>query len=134
MRILLIKPHRLGDVLQALPTLRALRLAWPGAEIDFLVAAKYHPLLARLGLAPGEPFLCLQPGSNDPYRRWPGYPALAAALAARGRRVLVLGAREEAPLVASICSPHGPASPTAPPTPPASTSPISAACSPPPSC
>lgn len=45
MRILLIKTHRLGDVLQILPLLRALRLAYPDAHIDMVVAAKYAILL-----------------------------------------------------------------------------------------
>lgn len=241
LRVLIIKPHRLGDVLQALPALRAIRLARPGAEIDMLVSRRYRPLLAdapdflpgaatlldaedreglirraaggydqihnlcpapavnalaglvplrpgadplrarsgtftldgqpartvrlgplalwiasavmirrlcllnladafrlnallpdppgdlrgppplpsgpflstdpgdlpaRFGLAPGARFACLQPGSADPFRRWPPdrYAALAARLARRGMRVLVLGSAEERPLVAAICA------------------------------
>lgn len=57
-RLLLVKLSALGDVIHALPTLEALRLVFPGAEITWLVEAAYAPLLAghpaldRVWLAP----------------------------------------------------------------------------------
>jgi heptosyltransferase-1 len=45
-RILLVKLSSFGDVLHALPTLEALRDAYPEGEITWLVEAAYAPLLA----------------------------------------------------------------------------------------
>jgi heptosyltransferase I len=45
-RILLVKLSSFGDVLHALPTLEALRDAYPNAHITWLVEAAYAPLLA----------------------------------------------------------------------------------------
>jgi heptosyltransferase-1 len=45
-RILLVKLSSFGDVLHALPTLEALRAAYPGAHITWLVEAAYAPLLS----------------------------------------------------------------------------------------
>jgi lipopolysaccharide heptosyltransferase I len=45
-RLLLIKLSALGDVIHALPTLEALRTAFPQAGITWLVEAAYAPLLA----------------------------------------------------------------------------------------
>lgn len=45
-RILIIKPSSLGDVVHALPVLAALRRAWPGAHIAWLIGAAFAPLLA----------------------------------------------------------------------------------------
>jgi len=44
-RILLVKLSSFGDVLHALPTLEALRLALPASQITWLVEAAYAPLL-----------------------------------------------------------------------------------------
>jgi heptosyltransferase I len=46
-RILLVKLSSFGDVLHALPTLEALRAAYPLAHITWLVEAAYAPLLSR---------------------------------------------------------------------------------------
>jgi heptosyltransferase-1 len=46
-RILLVKLSSFGDVLHALPTLEALRDAYPRAQITWLVEAAYAPLLSR---------------------------------------------------------------------------------------
>ena len=45
-RILLVKLSSFGDVLHALPTLEALRDAYPDAHITWLVEAAYAPLLS----------------------------------------------------------------------------------------
>jgi heptosyltransferase I len=45
-RILLVKLSSFGDVLHALPTLEALREAYPTAHITWLVEAAYAPLLS----------------------------------------------------------------------------------------
>lgn len=44
-RLLLVKLSSFGDVLHTLPTLEALRAAYPGAHITWLVEAAYAPLL-----------------------------------------------------------------------------------------
>lgn len=46
-RILIIKLSALGDVIQTLPTLEALRQRFPGAEINWLVEEAAAPLLPR---------------------------------------------------------------------------------------
>jgi len=43
--ILLLKPSSLGDVVQALPVLRLLRLRFPGAAIHWWISAELSPLL-----------------------------------------------------------------------------------------
>ena len=45
-RILLVKLSSFGDVLHALPTLEALRVAFPAAHITWLVETAYAPLLS----------------------------------------------------------------------------------------
>ena len=45
-RILLVKLSSFGDVLHALPTLEALREAYPSAHLTWLVEAAYAPLLS----------------------------------------------------------------------------------------
>lgn len=47
MRILIIKPSSLGDVVHALPALQALRHRWPAAEIHWLVKHEWAGLLER---------------------------------------------------------------------------------------
>lgn len=44
-RILLVKPSSLGDVVHALPVLHGLRLRYPQARIDWLIASSLAPLL-----------------------------------------------------------------------------------------
>ncbi len=44
-RILIIKPSSLGDIVHALPVLAALRRAYPGAHIAWLVGTNFEPLL-----------------------------------------------------------------------------------------
>lgn len=45
MKILILKPSSLGDVVQALPVLRLLKLQWPQAEIFWWVDSALAPLL-----------------------------------------------------------------------------------------
>ncbi len=45
MKILILKPSSLGDVVQALPVLRLLKLRFPAAEIHWWIAAELRPLL-----------------------------------------------------------------------------------------
>lgn len=59
-------------------------------------------LLARAGYA-GEPLVALAPGSAWGAKRWPGYPALASALA-RGARIVVVGGAEDRGFAAEIGS------------------------------
>ena len=46
-RILILKPSSLGDVLQAIPVLRLLRLRFPSAEIGWWVESSLTPLLEK---------------------------------------------------------------------------------------
>jgi heptosyltransferase II len=48
MRILVIRLTALGDVVLTEPILRALRLRYPEAKIDFVTEARYQPLVAEL--------------------------------------------------------------------------------------
>ena len=45
MKILILKPSSLGDVIQALPVLRLLKLHWPDAEIFWWIDSGLAPLL-----------------------------------------------------------------------------------------
>lgn len=59
------------------------------------------------GLAPGDPFVILNPGGNNPAKRWPAelFAAVGARLADLGYRVLVNGSPDEAELCRRIA--HG---------------------------
>jgi heptosyltransferase II len=57
-------------------------------------------LLARAGYR-GEPLIALAPGSAWGAKRWPGYPALAAALAGTAR-IVVIGGADDRPLATQI--------------------------------
>ena len=46
LKILILKPSSLGDVIQALPLLRLLKLRFPAAEIHWWIASDLAPLLA----------------------------------------------------------------------------------------
>ena len=60
MKILIIKPSALGDIVQALPVLTGLRRRWPAAKIDWLVndslseILEGHPCLNKLVLYPRQ--------------------------------------------------------------------------------
>ncbi len=45
--ILIIKPSALGDIIQALPSLAALRKSFPSAEIRWLVRTEFAPLISN---------------------------------------------------------------------------------------
>ncbi len=75
------------------------------AAVDAEAAAR---LLAGAGLAAAGPLLALAPGSAWGTKRWPAYPALAAALASEPRwrdtPLVVLGGDGDAPLAAAIAA------------------------------
>ena len=62
MKILLIKPSALGDIVQALPVLTGLKRRWPAAQIDCVVNASLREILE------GHP--CLRRVVPYPRRRW----------------------------------------------------------------
>jgi heptosyltransferase-1 len=45
LKILILKPSSLGDVIQALPVLRLLKLHFPGAEIFWWIDSALAPLI-----------------------------------------------------------------------------------------
>lgn len=53
------------------------------------------------------PMIALAPGSVWATKRWPYYAQLAAALAARGARIVVIGGTEDGPLAAEIVAAAG---------------------------
>ncbi len=55
-------------------------------------------------IEPGGPYVVLNPGSNEPGRRWPfaGYVALARRLADRGLRVVFIGSSDEKPSASEL--------------------------------
>ena len=92
---------------------RLLRLARPNgrpAATDEL-RPSLHPgddersavnaLLARHGVAPGEPLIALAPGSVWATKRWPYYAQLAALLERHGR-VAIVGGADDAELARAI--------------------------------
>ncbi len=62
MKILIIKPSALGDIVQALPVLTGLKRRWPEAEIDWIVNDTFAEILE------GHP--CLRKTILYPRRRW----------------------------------------------------------------
>lgn len=62
-RILVIRLRRLGDLLLATPTLRAIRLAYPSARLDVLASAGFDEVL--MGNPHVNALLALHPGSNS---------------------------------------------------------------------
>jgi heptosyltransferase-2 len=92
---------------------RLWRLAAPGPDAEPLpgeIRPRLYPsesdvaaaeaLLAQAGYR-GEPLIALAPGSAWGAKRWPGYPALAAALA-RTARIVVIGGADDRTLAAQI--------------------------------
>jgi ADP-heptose:LPS heptosyltransferase len=61
-KILLIKPSALGDIVQALPVLTGLKRRWPAAQIDWVVNDTLEEILT------GHP--CLRRTIPYPRRRW----------------------------------------------------------------
>ena len=64
-KILIIKPSALGDIVQALPVLTGLKRRWPAAEIDWIVndslreILEGHPCLRQTILYPRKRWTCL---------------------------------------------------------------------------
>jgi len=63
-KILIIKPSALGDIVQALPVLTGLRRQWPDADIDWIVNDSMRDILE------GHP--CLRKTILYPRKRWNG--------------------------------------------------------------
>jgi heptosyltransferase-1 len=63
-KILIIKPSALGDIVQALPVLTGLKRQWPNAEIDWIVNDTLREILD------GHP--CLRRTILYPRKRWTG--------------------------------------------------------------
>jgi ADP-heptose:LPS heptosyltransferase len=63
---------------------------------------------AASGRCPAGPYVAVHPGASVPARAWSPdrHAELAAALAARGRRVLVTGGRDERDLTARVAGRH----------------------------
>lgn len=63
-------------------------------------------ILRAAGVDDGEPFAVLNPGANNPAKRWPTerFGEVAAHLACRGYRVLISGAPSERDVVAAVCA------------------------------
>ena len=62
MKILIIKPSALGDIVQALPVLTGLKRRWPAAQIDWIVNDSLKDILE------GHP--CLRKTILYPRKRW----------------------------------------------------------------
>ena len=62
MKILIIKPSALGDIVQALPVLTGLKRRWPAAQIDWIVNDTFAEILE------GHP--CLRRTILYPRKRW----------------------------------------------------------------
>jgi ADP-heptose:LPS heptosyltransferase len=62
MKILIIKPSGLGDIVQALPVLTGLKRRWPAAQIDWIVNDTFKEILE------GHP--CLRNVIIYPRKRW----------------------------------------------------------------
>ena len=62
MKILIIKPSGLGDIVQALPVLTGLKRRWPAAQIDWIVNDTFKEILE------GHP--CLRKVIVYPRKRW----------------------------------------------------------------
>ena len=71
MKILILKPSSLGDVVQALPVLRLLKLHWPASEIYWWVDSRLAPLLEGdpdLAQVTGQPVRIADAQSRHPRR------------------------------------------------------------------
>jgi heptosyltransferase-1 len=78
MKILIIKPSALGDIVQALPVLTGLKRRWPAAQIDWIVNDNLREILE------GHP--CLRQVIPYPRKRWTS-PARIPEMWRWGRRL-----------------------------------------------
>jgi ADP-heptose:LPS heptosyltransferase len=77
-KILIIKPSALGDIVQALPVLTGLKRRWPAAQIDWIVSDSLREILD------GHP--CLRRTILYPRKRWTS-PARLPEIWRWGRRL-----------------------------------------------
>lgn len=89
------------------PTGRGLAMTGTRPELSMTDAQERaaSAMLADAGVRPGEPFALINPGGNNPDKRWPVERFAAVThhlITARGLRVLLNGSPPEAPLVRII--------------------------------
>lgn len=77
-------------------------------ELDLTPAQAQHAIdvLARAGLDPDRPRVVLNPGGNNPAKRWPAdrFAAVGAHLARRGFALAINGSPQESALAAAIAA------------------------------
>jgi ADP-heptose:LPS heptosyltransferase len=78
-------------------------------EVSDQGAAQVHELLQRREDSPPTPVVAIHPGATDPRRRWPAerFGEVAAACAADGCHVLVIGTAEERKLAGEVVEAAG---------------------------
>ena len=94
-----------GSVLEGIAT----QLAFAGVPVVHTMAPDVRWMAADVGgilteAGVGRPYVVLMPGSSakHPHKRWPGYPALAAALRAAGYDVVTAPGPDEQGLAGTI--------------------------------
>jgi ADP-heptose:LPS heptosyltransferase len=99
-------PEHGHEIERLLALTDGLGLARDGVQLEFpLVAADRVELLRLWPQARGAgPYVCVHAGAQLPSRRWPveRFAAVADAIAASGRTVVLTGAASEAPLAAAV--------------------------------
>ncbi|PKI93135.1 glycosyltransferase family 9 protein [Actinomycetales bacterium SN12] len=96
------------EVLRALEVVGLAGAAPVSLEPTIALTPDEHDLAAR-HRSDGEALVVLHPGATDPRRRWPTerFAAVAAALAAEGARVVLVGDGEDVELCARIAAEAG---------------------------
>jgi ADP-heptose:LPS heptosyltransferase len=78
-------------------------------EVSDQGVARVHELLQRREDGPATPVVAIHPGATDPRRRWPAerFGEVAAACAADGCRVVVIGTADERKLAGEVVEAAG---------------------------